>query len=372
MELKRLKSIDIFRGLCMAWMVLNHLFDWWLKSEYIWLKSIMIRILDPIGATGFLFISGISTSLSYRKRLIKAERSETYNYRMIRNSYLFRAFFIFIIALIYNSAVAISLKDPSMVWTWFFLLTVAISLFLAWPLLKTPKFFRILIAIMILIAHLFIVLLLTPYQGDSNIYGLLFHILYNDIHLVPIIIFFPFFLFGTVIGDIIFDTLLMNGNKRSIIKKKFLAPSMIVGILLIIVGVLYSFPDFLIRESPSWIIYSLGINVLLISILILFEKFEIIETTKSYKFLFYYSYYSLTIYLAHNLLYFLFLHQLNVYNIWFFVVGAFIFIGLILRAIYKIWEDSASIKVQISKLSLGITMKIEERINKRYGIKVNQ
>ena len=371
MELKRLKSIDIFRGLCMAWMILNHLFDWWLKSEYNWLKSIMISILDPIGVTGFLFISGVSISLSYRKRIIKAEKSETYNFRIVRNSYLFRAFFILIIALIYNSAVAISLKDPSMVWTWFVLLTAAISLFLAWPLLKTPKFFRILIGLTILIAHLFIVSLLIPYEGDSNIYGLLFHILYNDIHQDPILIFFPFFLFGTVIGDMIFDTLLLNNNKKNI-KNRFFAPSMIIGILLITIGVLYSFPDFLIRESLSWIIYSLGINVLFISILIYIEKYEIIETTKSYKFLFYYSYYSLTIYLAHNLLYFLFLHQLNVFNIWFFVIGAFFFIGLILRATYKIWEGSASIKVQISKLSLGITMRIEERINKKYRIKVNQ
>ena len=156
MKLHRLKSIDIFRGVCMAWMVLNHLIDWWLKSEFSWLHKVTIMIIDPIGASGFLFISGISIALSYRTRLNKVRVLKDYNFRMVRNSYLFRAFFIFLIALVYNIPVAIYFKDPSMIWTWFVLLTAAISLFLAWPLLKTSKLFRISIVITIIILHFFI------------------------------------------------------------------------------------------------------------------------------------------------------------------------------------------------------------------------
>ena len=90
MKQLRLKSIDIFRGLCMAWMILNHLIDWWLKSEFDWLYTITIMVIDPIGASGFLFISGVSIALSYRKRLNKVQESKDYNFRMVRNSYLFR------------------------------------------------------------------------------------------------------------------------------------------------------------------------------------------------------------------------------------------------------------------------------------------
>jgi hypothetical protein len=88
-------------------------------------------------------------------------------------------------------------------------------------------------------------------------------------------------------------------------------------------------------------------------------------TKKSYKFIFYYSYYSLSIYLAHNVLYFLFLNQLDLISIWFAAGGAFISIGLVFRAIYKKWERKASLKAQISILSNRISMKVEEILKNR-------
>ena len=139
------------------------------------------------------------------------------------------------------------------------------------------------------------------------------------------------------------------------------------GIFLIAFGILLNFPRFLMRRSFSWAIYSIGIDVVLISKFLIFEVFEIIRPHKSYKFLFYYSYYSLTIYLAHNFLYFLFFQQLNVINIWFYIAGAFIFMGILFRIIFKTWEGKASIKVQIGKLSLGYALKVEERLHKRHN-----
>jgi len=373
----RLKSIDIFRGLCMAWMILGHLIDWWLKSEYSWLHEIMIMIIDPIGASGFLFISGVSIALSYRKRLNKVKVSEDYNFRMVKNSYLFRAFFIFIIAIIYNIPTAIVLKNPSMIWYWFVLLTAAVSIFLAWPLLKTSKIFRIFIAIAILAIHFIIFSWLYPFQGESNIFGIIFHILYNGIHQDPILIFFPFFIIGTVIGDLIYETIYSNKKDQqySSFKKQLLIPVIIIGIFMIVSGVLINFPQFLRRKSLSWVIYSIGINLFLLSIFLLIEKFSRFKTQKSYKLLFYYSYYSLTIYLAHNilyvpLLYFPFLNQLDLVSIWIFAAAAFLSIGFILRAIHHKFEEKASLKVQIARLSLGVTMRIEKKLSRREELKI--
>ena len=377
MKHRRLKSIDIFRGLCMAWMILGHLIDWWLKSEYSWLHKIMIMIIDPIGASGFLFISGVSIALSYRKRLNKVKVSEDYNFRMVKNSYLFRAFFIFIIAIIYNIPTAIVLKNPSMIWYWFVLLTAAVSIFLAWPLLKTSKIFRIFIAIAILAIHFIIFSWLYPFQGESNIFGIIFHILYNGIHQDPILIFFPFFIIGTVIGDLIYETIYSNKKDQqySSFKKQLLIPVIIIGIFMIVSGVLINFPQFLRRKSLSWVIYSIGINLFLLSIFLLIEKFSRFKTQKSYKLLFYYSYYSLTIYLAHNilyvpLLYFPFLNQLDLVSIWIFAAAAFLSIGFILRAIHHKFEEKASLKVQIARLSLGVTMRIEKKLSRREELKI--
>lgn len=367
MKIHRLKSIDIFRGACMAWMVLNHLINWWLKTEYSWLNTIVIMIIDPIGASGFLFISGVSIAISYRNRLNREKESEENSYRMVRNSYLFRALFIFMVAIMYNIPVAIVLKDPSWIWTWFVLLTAAVSIFLTWPLLNIHKLFRVLIVIIILIIHFSIIPWLLPFQGDSNIFGLLFHILYNDISQDPILIFFPFFIIGTVIGDLIYETIYSNKevHENTSFKKRMLIPTILFGISMIISGVFINFPHFLIRESLSWVTYSIGIDLVLLSILLAIEKYNIFSSKKSYKLLFYYSYYSLTIYLAHNLLYFLFLNQLDLVSIWISAVLSFVSIGIILRGIYKKFGDKASLKVQIGRLSQIVTQNIETRINKR-------
>jgi len=135
---------------------------------------------------------------------------------------------------------------------------------------------------------------------------------------------------------------------------------LITGILLIIFGILLDYPKFLRRRSYSWIIYSIGIEFVVLSILLLLEIANLMTTKKSYRLIFYYSYYSLTIYLAHNLLYFLFLNQLDLISIWFAALGVFISIGLVFRSIYKKWERKASLKAQVSRVSLKISMKIEE------------
>jgi hypothetical protein len=352
----------------MFWIVLTHLIDWWLKSEFIWLHRITVMLFDSFGASGLLFISGVSIALSYRNKLNKVNNTEDYSLRTVRNSYILRAFFIFILALLYNIFIAISLMDPKWIWTWFVLLTAGVSLIISWPLLKTSKLFRVILGCALWIANPVIVYILLPHEGTLSLNGILFHIFYSGIHLVPIIVFFPFFLFGTVIGEVLFETFytdLRRQNKRKSFKYHYLIPSVLIGTLLIIFGVLYEFPRYLLRESISWVTYSLGINIVLISLLLSVEVFELIKTKKSYKLFFYFSYYSLTIFLTHNILHFIFLNQLNLIDIWFFSAGVFILMTLVLRSVYKLWQGHASIKVQIGRMSSSVIMKLEKRSNKK-------
>ncbi|MFX1364359.1 MAG: heparan-alpha-glucosaminide N-acetyltransferase domain-containing protein [Promethearchaeota archaeon] len=362
--MKRLKSIDIFRGLCMAWMILTHLIDWWLKNDYSSINSFTKMIFDPIGASGFLFISGISITLSYRNKIIETSKFNQLNPSIIRNTYILRAFFIFAIAIIYNILISLSLNDLTWIWTWYVLLTTAVSLIITLPLLKTSRIFRISFGFIVMILNQILVSLLLEYEGEANLYGLIFHILYHDIHQDPILTFYPFFLFGTVVGDTIFNVFYTNQNEKienRVLRYKDLFLLLVIGILFIILGVFISFPKFLNRRTFSWIIYALGIELTLFSVLLIFEILNLINTEKSYKLLFYYSYYSFTLYVSHNLLYFLFLNRLNPINIWFFITATFFAIGLLFRAIYKRWGGILSIKVQISKISKKISLIIYEK-----------
>ncbi|MHA2128773.1 MAG: heparan-alpha-glucosaminide N-acetyltransferase domain-containing protein [Promethearchaeota archaeon] len=349
----RIKSIDVFRGLCMTWMILNHLINWWITTEDSWIHGVAVMIFDPIGASGFLFIAGISVAISVRNKILKTKTEENFTLKMVKKSYFLRAFLIFVIAIMYNIPITIAYLNPSFIWTWFVLLTTAISLLIAWPLLFTSKVLRILLGILIIIINQFLVTNLSPYNGNLDGFGILYHFLYNDITQDPILAFFPFFLFGTVVGDILHESYLNNHqlNRLNALKNKLLIPTILTGILLIICGILFQFPDFLMRGSVSWIIYSLGIDILLFSVFLLFEEIVLISTKKNYRILFYYSYYSLTVYISHNLFYFIFLGRLNAYIIWFYIVGTVLIYTLFLRFMYNKYGGKFSLKVQISKFS---------------------
>jgi hypothetical protein len=344
-------------------MFIAHILAWWIRDKDRWLYLETFEILDPIGATAFLLVAGISTMISYRNRMAKNENSETHIKRRIRNEYMLRAFFIFVLAIVYNLMAAIKDNDLKTIWTWYVLLTVAISLFLGWPLLKTPKYFRVLIGVATWIAHILVFEALKSFKGDANYYGLLYHVLYNEWALDPILPTFPFFLFGTVLGDMLFDiNLIEDQNKRkATLKVQFLIPLLILGLILIAISISYDFISIPKNRSYIWLLYSLGIILTLLSVFMVFEEYIFYKVQKSYKFLFYYSYYSLTIYLAHNALFFLFSRQISWPLIWIYIAATFIIVGLVFRFIFKKWGYKASLKMQLGRLASGIAGKIEER-----------
>ena len=361
--MQRFKSIDIFRGMCMGWMFLAHLIGWWIKPEFIWLESLAFSILDPIGASGFLFISGVSMALSYRNRMYRVEVVKDISYSRVKLSYYLRASFLLIIAIIYNLAIALTINNLSWIWTWFVLMTAAFSLLIIWPLFKVSKKVRIVIGFSIWFISQFTYYILVPFQNQENLQGILYHILYNDFSQDPLVLFFPFFLFGTVVGDVI-NNIYNNKNietRRKEIKEKMLIPIGVISLLLISFGVLFYFPNFLIRSTFSWLIYTLGINLMIILILIILEEHNVFKTKKHYRVFFYFSYYSFTVYLGHNFLYFIFFESLDLIQIWIASLLTFVIISLILRQIYKTWGWKASLKVALGKLSFKTAVKLKKQ-----------
>jgi len=205
--MKRLKSIDIFRGIIMLAMIFVHLRDWWILGGANANFSFITRpFVDRTFAPAFMFSAGIGTFISYNNRFKKI--SEEYSYRTLRNEYLLRGLIIGIIGLIYNIFVAIQYSDPSLIWTWFMLFSIGFSLLMAWPLLKTSKLFKVAFGLIIIIANEILFWFLVPYIGQLNFYGVLYHILFNSLNLDPILESFFFLLIGIVIGELIVDIFL--------------------------------------------------------------------------------------------------------------------------------------------------------------------
>ena len=346
-------------------MVGGHMLDWWLTAEDYWLFLFLYTFLAPLGAAGFVFISGTVTFLSYQRNMLRPEASDKLFRQKLRNIYIFRALFLLIISFIYNLVGAFTVYggDIRAIWMWNILQTLSFSFFMAWPLLKTSKILRLILAIIILIVNELILGLVIEHIGQANIYGFIYYILYFPLYLYPILPFFTIFLIGTIVGDLIYNLNLIEdkAERESAFKKKFIYPFILLGSVITICGILYLFPSFLYYSTLSATFYAIGVLFLLISITLGLEEFEIFKLKKSYRFFFYYSYYSFTIYIAHNPLFFLFYRQLTVITIWIVLIPAIIIMTILLRYIYIKLGAKASLKVAISIVSFILATKIEKR-----------
>ena len=343
----------------MIYVMIGHMIDWWLIPSEDWLFNVYVSLFSALGAAGFVFISGISTMISYRNRVEKVKSTVNYSTKTMRKEYLIRAFLVLGLGLLYNGIVAIQFFDPSIVWKWFIILTVGASLLLAWPLLKTSKLFRIFVAALIWIVNQILLTYLLPFKGEGNFYGVLFYVFYNSLDQNPILSFFTFFLIGTVIGDLIFDFSALNDDieKKRFFKRKIIAPLLVSGVVLIATSFWFLLPNLFtdkiltINTNTWWLIYSLGLDLIIILILLILEEYNLFNTKRSFKFLFYFSYYSLTLFLLQNLNYLLFFELLNRYNIWYFIIATVVLYGIFLRFMYKKLEGNFSLKVQIGKIA---------------------
>ncbi|MFX1366897.1 MAG: heparan-alpha-glucosaminide N-acetyltransferase domain-containing protein [Promethearchaeota archaeon] len=365
--MKRFKSIDIFRGLGMIYIMASHMIDWWAIED--WLFYIPVSLFSALGAAGFVFISGVSTMISYRKRFERVKTDENYNYNTLRKEYLIRGLLILGLGIVYNGVVAIEFLDPLIIWKWFIILTVAASLLLAWPFLRTSKMVRIFTAVIIWIVNQVVLAFLMKFEGKFDFFGIIFFILYNSLDQNPILAFFTFFIIGTVIGDMIYDysNIEMEAERKKFFKMKIIIPILVCGIILIAASFWFLLPNLFtekiltINTNIWWLTYTLGLDLIIILILLILEENNFFDTKKSYKILFYFSYYSLTLFLLQNINYFLFLGILNRFNIWIFIIITMIGYGLFLRLMYKRFEGKFSLKVQIGRLTLAIMRRLNNQ-----------
>ncbi|MFX1287583.1 MAG: acyltransferase family protein [Promethearchaeota archaeon] len=357
----RLKSIDTFRGIAVIAMLWLHLTEWWLSGD----SSTFLQIPLIITQFGFLvsyqFISGVSRYLFYKTGGLNDKSSKLIIKQKIKREFLMRSLFLLVVALLYNSVVAFATSRPYEIWSWFILLSLSISFIMIIPLLDTSKKTRFVLGIVFMVLNFTILSILQLYKGQTNFFGILYYILYYPIGLHPILSSFSVFLIGTVVGDVIYEIYHKEEkkNKLALLKKRLILPSILTGgILITFIAIANSFL-FLNLPSLYGIISSLGVSLILFSLWVFIEEFKVIRTKRNYNFIFYFSYYSLTIYLTHNLLYFLFFKLLNALTSFFFVMLAIILIGLLLKFIYPKVGASISIKKIISKLSYKIVMKME-------------
>jgi len=351
---RRIKSIDNYRAITMIVMIWIHLRLWWLTDEYQWFVLLTIPFTDRVFACAFLIIAGASSTFFTRSRINNAKNNKNYDLSDVKKEFYLRAFLIFIIALGYNSFIAIMFMNPLIIWKWFLLLTTSISLMIIWPLLKISKWYRISLALIIWIVNYYIFSFLSQFQGQGNVFGAFYFVLYHSLDQDPILFGFCFFLLGSVFGDVISDVNLITPEKKRkiAIRNRILLPAVISGTILIPIGLIFEFPNYNNNVNFMWIAYPLGFNLILLAILIIIEEFKILSFKTHFRFLYYFSYYSLTIFFGHNILYFVFNKQLNFIISWVIIPCTLLFCGLLMYFIHKSrWRQEFSVKWVLGKIA---------------------
>ena len=230
---------------------------------------------------------------------------------------------------------------------------------MAWPLLKTSRLFRLFICFAFWIGNEFLKLILTPFRGQGNILGIIDFILYNVPEQNVILAYFPFLLAGTILGDILHEA--FNSEQietKSYLKKHLTIPGSIGGTLLIIFGIIFQFPNFLDKVQFSSHMFIFGIELLLIVLLVYIKDLGHLKLKRNYSVLKYYSFYSFTIFLAHNVLYFLFPPILNALQIILVIIPIIALWTYLFRLIYQKLGKYASLKFLISKSAEYLANKI--------------
>lgn len=378
--MKRIKSIDAFRGYCILAMIIWHTSYWWTSPFESWAMIILRLTTEIIGASGFIFVSGLSSALSVRLGMEKVNSDPNYSKHRLFKEYYYRSLLMVLIAVIYNAVTVVLVVGITALFSWYILFTISFCLLLAYPLLKLSKMVRLILAIFVVIITYPVFDLLVSLRSTDIFWDILYHLIFFPDHEYPILPFFTNFCLGTVIGDIFYEIYSIKDDSVRItqIKKKIIRNFTLIGSVLIIASILsnifvYRFDISIWRTTEMMgtvmgvnrselplMLWVIGWNLVFIGLLTYLHEFKFTPEWK-HRFLYYFSYYSLTLYFLHNIAALIFWKRLNIYSIWIPVAITVIVFWYISKIMYEKLRSKASLKVQLSKLAVNLSNRNKDK-----------
>ena len=350
---KRVITIDLLRGISIFLMLMAHIETYWLKPESIWVIGIKFLIAQIMGTSNFTFVAGIGFAFSFQNNLKKS----TSRNLIIKKS-LSHTIILIIISFIFNGLqVLISGSGLSGLWAWNILQCIAFCRLFGILIILVSKYFRFLISIIWIFLTEFIISWMLPRYEIEPLARTIFLIFFNPLHGDGILIFIPFFIFGTLFGEFIHA--FINQDKRSVnykdssrnnsnsIKKWF-----VIGLGMFIFGLIIglkpvgaerdyyellkwisthpnieisALPSFIMPNFYAWVFFCAGWQIMFatVSFYIIDFKGHFPKPSNIFNI---FGKYSLSIYFGHYLLLYIpfFINpnfSLNHFNIWFYFIG---------------------------------------------------
>ena len=372
---ERIRTFDILRGTSILLMLIAHIGNYWLTPDSRWLVGFFFLIFNVQGTNGFTFVAGVGFGYSWWRSLSQSSefneisrklhqrKNPQRKYPQITRTVI-HTLVLFGISIGFNLISAIVRKSNvwfEYVWYWNILQTIAVCRVLGMILLRIKIKFRLVFLGIIILCGYFLTrwivpdLIFDPNVIGSDLRAFLFYLLYNPLHADGLLFFLPFFILGTVAGELFWKNSAEFSSNTQISPKglKILRIGIIVGAFSMIAGISLGWnpvpydygwnllqqlnthpniqwggiPLFLVANSVPWTLYCLGFEVLFM--IFIFKRVDIrkkqnkkTQGPKTPPRLFMvelFGRFSLSIYLGHYLLLFLpwFQGRLTETTIWF-------------------------------------------------------
>ncbi len=340
---KRIGSIDFVKGFAIVFIILAHSGSAWLNNENQYVYGILFSLMDFLGPSLFVFLSALSVIFSIKNK------ENILPPKVIRMRIFSRGAMIILIAMIYNVASltldGFDVPFPLNLWGWNILMFIGASQIFSFYALKLTKFYRGIIAILIVVfTNVIRDLIFVPGLEANNLIVAAIHfIVIGPNPMVPLLPGLAICFISTIFGEYLYEA--MNKGTDDAYVGLFRI-FMVWGIILIALGVgfgsqLYTvssipggleeyphmillevankqiyfvipgMPEFLIRGRGPNMFYNLGAALLIIAIC-----FYFIDIKKNYgnfvKMLVYYGKVSLSLFFVHQLFLGLFIGQFDV------------------------------------------------------------
>ncbi len=359
----RIQAIDRFRGMSILYMIFGHSVIFWLRPQDEWFQFFGFVSLEVIGANLFIMLAGISLSFSYhtQKKILS-----------VNPSYSPISWMEVLIPILWLSGMAMGMNiigsmilvGYPVIWIWNVLLTIAVARLLCYPTLRlgTSPWIRAGIGVAFFLLSDPLRFILT-----SGTHYILFSTEFDIVLQVQPFPFFGFLFIGSALGDWL-------NSWRSQARENGMLPSqnlpiklVMIGFFLIGFGILIGFqsstfgiafsfftdlgvivkllieglPIFLIRGTGPWSFYGLGIQLVILGFFLMFDVWRLKKqlsnamvndhpNINSKNGLIVFGQTSLTLYLMHNLIYFMFANSLTIpeFFIWFSIIILGIYAGM--------------------------------------------
>ncbi len=320
----RIRSIDYLRGFCILDMILTHVLSFWPTPNSIWLFVVEGVTFGAIAEVGFVLVSGIGFGFSWAKQSRSGVKRKDQNIKSLSHTLA-----LLLVSIGFNLSFGpLAGTGGIMIWSWQILQTLAFCRLISLLFTQVPPIARSVIAIGLIALGALLLNWINFGNSSDPLSSFLFVLLYKPLGYYPIMIFFPFFLIGSVVGEELNKVTVREVKPAELAKKwfvfglAFLITGITLGVRLdtqtpyngrVILDLLHTnpaiqatvYPVLFDLNSYAWSFYFCGINIIMFLVLLyvldLKPQKNINPISVKRNILNVYGRYSLTIYISHYL-----------------------------------------------------------------------